>query len=366
MAGRGDHLPGLQAEATAGVAALSPGRPASRGASSCLAPAVRPHPRPPASRRGARAAGVPHLWPGRTRLRPGLVLDLSDQLPDPLLLSWPLVLPVLREEALAAVGRVAPPGGPRAGPPPPRGRDHPASTASALPAPPRAAAGPRPLRRGRPGRIRAKRASAKTCGQGSWSRSPPPEIWPNGIPTSTYWPATAASHPTGPFIPSSHGTAEALMTLFRQALLERLVARHAISEELKVRLLGWRHPGFSTHVGEPIPPNDARAIEDMASYVVRNPVSLKRLVYIDGQQAVIYRALRSNPSLGANFVALDPLGVAGAYRRPHPGPGQAPHAVLRPLRQPRPGGSGQGEEAARGSRSRGSRASVAAPPAGRG
>ena len=74
-----------------------------------------------------------------------------------------------------------------------------------------------------------------------------------------------------------------------------------------MRLLGWRHPGFSTHVGEPIPPNDARAIEDMASYVVRNPVSLKRLVYIDGQQAVIYRALRSNPSIGANFVALDPL-----------------------------------------------------------
>jgi hypothetical protein len=38
--------------------------------------------------------------------------------------------------------------------------------------------------------------------------------------------------------------------------------------ELKVKLLGWRHPGFSTHVREPIPPNDARAIEDMASRLV--------------------------------------------------------------------------------------------------
>ena len=71
--------------------------------------------------------------------------------------------------------------------------------------------------------------------------------------------------------------------------------------------MAWRHPGFSTHVGEPIPPNDARAIEDMASYVVRNPVSLKRLVYVDGQQAVIYRALKPNPRFGANFVAMDPL-----------------------------------------------------------
>ena len=111
----------------------------------------------------------------------------------------------------------------------------------------------------------------------------------------------------GTFHPLEQWDGEALMRLFRQALLERLVTKHAISEELQAKLLSWRHPGFSTHVGEPIPPDEARAIEDMASYVVRNPVSLKRLVYIDGQQAVIYRALKSNPRLGANFVALDPL-----------------------------------------------------------
>ena len=45
----------------------------------------------------------------------------------------------------------------------------------------------------------------------------------------------------------------------------------------------------------------------MAGYVVRNPLSLKRLVYVDGQKAVIYRALKPNPRLGQNFVALDPL-----------------------------------------------------------
>ena len=62
-----------------------------------------------------------------------------------------------------------------------------------------------------------------------------------------------------------------------------------------------------THVGDPIPPQDTRAIEDMASYLVRSAISLKRLVYIDGQKAVIYRALKPNPRLGANFVAMDPL-----------------------------------------------------------
>jgi hypothetical protein len=116
-----------------------------------------------------------------------------------------------------------------------------------------------------------------------------------------------AFSPEGTFHPLEPCDGEAIVKLFREAFLERLLAKHAISEELKVKLLGWRHPGFSVHVGEPIPPNDARAIEDMASDVVRNPVSLKRLVYIDGHKAVVYRALRPNPSLGANFVAMDPL-----------------------------------------------------------
>ena len=30
--------------------------------------------------------------------------------------------------------------------------------------------------------------------------------------------------------------------------------------------------------------------------MVRNPLSLKRLIYLDGQQAVIYRALKPNPT----------------------------------------------------------------------
>jgi hypothetical protein len=39
---------------------------------------------------------------------------------------------------------------------------------------------------------------------------------------------------------------------------------------------------------------------------VRSPLSLKKLVYLDGQKAVLYRS-RMNPSLGRNFEAMDPL-----------------------------------------------------------
>ena len=41
-----------------------------------------------------------------------------------------------------------------------------------------------------------------------------------------------------------------LMTLFRERLLARLVESHVLSQELVAKLVGWKHPGFSTHVGE--------------------------------------------------------------------------------------------------------------------
>jgi Putative transposase len=72
--------------------------------------------------------------------------------------------------------------------------------------------------------------------------------------------------------------ADAVMKLFRERLLARLIERHATSEELARKLLAWRHPGFSAHVGKAIPFEDKKAIEDVACYIVRNPLSLKKLV----------------------------------------------------------------------------------------
>jgi hypothetical protein len=97
------------------------------------------------------------------------------------------------------------------------------------------------------------------------------------------------------------------MRLFREQLLARLVERRAISEVLVARLTSWRHPGFSAFIGRPIAPEDKAAIEDIAAYLVKPPVSLEKLVYLDGEKAVLYRSKRMNPGLGRNFEAMDPL-----------------------------------------------------------
>jgi hypothetical protein len=106
----------------------------------------------------------------------------------------------------------------------------------------------------------------------------------------------------GSWQPLPEWNATLLMSLFREHLLTRLVEAHAISPELVRKLLAWKHPGFSAHVGESIAPTDKLRLEDTAAYLVRNPLSLKKLVYLDGERAVIYRS-RMNPSLGRNFEA---------------------------------------------------------------
>ena len=61
------------------------------------------------------------------------------------------------------------------------------------------------------------------------------------------------------------------MSLFRERLLAGLVEAHAISPELVKKLLRWKQPGFSAHVGETIAPGDRLRLEDTAAYLVRNP-----------------------------------------------------------------------------------------------
>jgi len=109
--------------------------------------------------------------------------------------------------------------------------------------------------------------------------------------------------------------------------------------------VGLGDPGFSAHVGEALSPQDEQRLEDTAAYIVRNPLSLRKLVYLDGQQAVLYRS-RMNPSLGRNFEALDPLEWLARMSDHMPDPGQH-RTILYGQYANRVRGARQGEEAER-------------------
>lgn len=137
----------------------------------------------------------------------------------------------------------------------------------------------------------------------------------------------------GAFHPLDHWDGQRLMVLFREHLLARFLKRHAVSEALVAKLKAWQHSGFSAFLGKPIASEDKAALEDIAAYLVRSPLSLEKLVYLDGKQAVLYRS-KMNPGLGRNFEAMDPLEWLARMVDHVPDPGETRDALLRRLREP--------------------------------
>src|SRR5262245_35048169 len=77
---------------------------------------------------------------------------------------------------------------------------------------------------------------------------------------------------------------------FRRAVLDFLVGQGAISEVLRVKLLGWRHSGFSVHNKVQVAQNDAAGRTKLAGYVLRAPTALEKMRYDTVTGTVIYRS----------------------------------------------------------------------------
>jgi len=71
----------------------------------------------------------------------------------------------------------------------------------------------------------------------------------------------------------------------------RLLVGACLLDEDRVRvLLWWRHTGFSVHNQVTVAPGGGRAVETLARYCLRTPVSLTRLSLRAGESTVEYRA----------------------------------------------------------------------------
>jgi len=62
----------------------------------------------------------------------------------------------------------------------------------------------------------------------------------------------------------------------------------SLSEERTELLLSWRHSGFSVHTGVRVEPEDSAAVERLARYILRPPISLERMRW-SGEGEVGYR-----------------------------------------------------------------------------
>jgi hypothetical protein len=85
--------------------------------------------------------------------------------------------------------------------------------------------------------------------------------------------------------------------LFRHKVLRLLQDEGLLSEERTKLLLSWRHTGFSVHTGVRVEPEDTQALERLARYILRPPISLERMRW-DGRGEVSYRRKSGHDGAG--------------------------------------------------------------------
>ena len=76
--------------------------------------------------------------------------------------------------------------------------------------------------------------------------------------------------------------------LFRHKVIRLLQRADLLDEDRTRLLLSWQHSGFSVHNAVTVPAGDGRALEALARYCMRNPVSLARLRWEPGSATATY------------------------------------------------------------------------------
>ena len=71
-------------------------------------------------------------------------------------------------------------------------------------------------------------------------------------------------------------------------MLRLLQEAGLLTEERTELLLSWRHTGFSVHTRVRVEPEDQGAVERLARYILRPPISLERMSW-GGPDEVHYR-----------------------------------------------------------------------------
>jgi hypothetical protein len=77
--------------------------------------------------------------------------------------------------------------------------------------------------------------------------------------------------------------------VFRHRVISMLQEEGLLGEERTELLLSWRHTGFSVHTRVRVEPEDGAAVERLARYIMRPPISLERMEW-EGTGPVWYRA----------------------------------------------------------------------------
>lgn len=112
-----------------------------------------------------------------------------------------------------------------------------------------------------------------------------------------------------------------LAELFRAHVLKMLKKEGLVDDDFITMILKWRHTsGFSVHNEVRIKPDDAKGIENLSQYIIRNSFSLEKLKYEEGDSSVIFRSKMTHGENKRNFYVFSPLEFIAAITQHIPEP----------------------------------------------
>jgi len=79
-----------------------------------------------------------------------------------------------------------------------------------------------------------------------------------------------------------------LTEVFRKRVVQLFVEKGLLQKSFAMKLLGWKHSGFSVDNSVEIPAASQKARVNLSQYIIRHPVSLKKIMYIKEKANVLY------------------------------------------------------------------------------
>jgi hypothetical protein len=80
-----------------------------------------------------------------------------------------------------------------------------------------------------------------------------------------------------------------LTGVFRRRVIKLFVDRGLLDRRFALKILSWKHSGFSVDNSVSIPASSRKARMNLSQYIVRHPVSLQKILYAPSNGTIIYK-----------------------------------------------------------------------------
>ena len=77
--------------------------------------------------------------------------------------------------------------------------------------------------------------------------------------------------------------------VFRRQVIKLFVDRGLLDRRFSLKILSWKHSGFSVDASVSIPASSKKARINLSQYIIRHPVSLQKILYVCSNGTVIYK-----------------------------------------------------------------------------